>query len=120
MAQRHTVYLKRSAECVTPEKVLASIRDVEWDLVAEACEVPRARISEADENLRIVNAEPPGFVWYKLHYRPGNKRPVDVERWRSLDQAAGVLEEVIDNLDQKAPVVRQGSVVGARIRRHHP
>src|SRR5690349_14477418 len=99
MAQRHTVYLKRSAEGVTPEQVLASIRDVEWDLVAEACGVPMARISEADENLRIESVKAPGFIWYKLHYRPGQQRPVDIERWETPDIAAGVIEEVIDDLD---------------------
>jgi hypothetical protein len=102
VAQRHTVYLKRSAESITPEQILASIRDVEWDLVAEACDVPMARISEADEYLRIVNVKPPGFVWYKLHYRSGEQRPVDIERWKTPDQAAGVIEEVIENLDAEA------------------
>jgi hypothetical protein len=102
MAQRHTVYLKRSAESVTPEQILSSIRDVEWDLVAEACGVSMARISEADENLRIENVEPPGFVWYKLYYRPGDQRPVDIERWRTPDETAGVIEEVIADLDPKA------------------
>jgi hypothetical protein len=101
MAQRHTVYLKRFAEGVTPAQILASIRDVEWDLVAQACGVPMGRISEADENLRVENVRPPGFVWYKLHYRPGNQRPVDIERWRTPDEAAGVIEEVIDDLDSK-------------------
>lgn len=102
MAQRHAVYLKRSAEGITPEQILASIRDVEWDLVAEACGVPRARISEADENLRIENVKPPGFLWYNLYYRPGEQRPVDIERWRTPDQAAGVIEEVIENLNPDA------------------
>jgi hypothetical protein len=102
MAQRHTVYLKRSAEGVTPEQVLAAIRAVEWDLVAEACGVPMERISEAHENLRIENVKPPRFLWYKLHYRPGEQRPVDIERWESADMVAGVIREVIDDLDPNA------------------
>jgi hypothetical protein len=99
MAQRHTVYLKQSATDVTPEQMLAAIRAVEWDLVAQACGVPMERICEADENMRIENVEPPGFRWYKLHYRPGKQRPVDIERWETPDVAAGVIEEVIENLD---------------------
>ncbi len=102
MAQRHTVYLKRSAEAITPEQLLTAIRAVEWDLVAEACGVPMERISEADENLRIENFKPPGFIWYKLYYRPGGQRPVDIERWQTPDVAAGVIAEVIDNLDLEA------------------
>jgi hypothetical protein len=103
MAQRHTVYLKRSAEDVAPERLLAAIRAVEWDLVAESCGVPMERISEADEHLRIENVKPPGFIWYKLRYRPGNQRPVDIERWETPEQAAGVIAEVIENLDPEAP-----------------
>jgi hypothetical protein len=102
MAQRHTVYLKRSAEDVTPEQLLDAIRAVEWDLVAEACGVPMERISEADENLRIENVKPPGFLWYKLRYRPGDWRPVDIERWKTPDEAAGEIGEAIDDLDPGA------------------
>jgi hypothetical protein len=101
MAQRHTVYLKRSAEAVTPAQLLQAIRDVEWDLVAEVCGVPQARINEADENMRIESAGP-GFYCYHLSYRPGDARPVAIERWPTPDVAAGVIEEVIDNLDPKA------------------
>src|SRR5262249_15711605 len=102
MAQRHTVYLNRSAERIPAGQLLAGIRAVEWDLVAEACGVPMERISEADENLRIENVKPPRFLWYKLHYRAGKQRPVDIERWETPDVAAGVIGEVMDNLDPNA------------------
>src|SRR5688572_100295 len=102
MAQRHVVYLKRSAAHVTAEQVLRSIRDVEWDLVAEACAVPRARISEADEHLRVEWIGPAGVLCCDLHYRPGDQRPVRIEGWETPDVAAGVIEEAIDNLDPKA------------------
>jgi hypothetical protein len=103
MAQRHTVYLRQSAADITPEQVLAAIRDVEWDLVAQVCKVPRERISEADENLRIENVgPPPGFMRYQVHYRSGDQRPVEIERWQTAEDIAGVIEEVIDNLDPAA------------------
>jgi hypothetical protein len=102
MAQRHSVYLKRSAAHVTADQVLRSIRDVEWDLVAEACDVPGARISEADEHLRVEWVGPSGVFCCNLHYRPGDQRPVRIEGWQTSDIAAGVIEEAIDNLDTKA------------------
>jgi hypothetical protein len=101
MAQRHTVYLKRSAAGVKPAQLLQAIQDVEWDLVAEVCGVPRARISEADENMRIESAGRT-FRRYDLSYRPGDERPVTIERWPTPDVAAGVIEEVIGDLDPKA------------------
>lgn len=107
MAQRHTVYLKHSAAGVTPGQVLASITDVEWDLVAEACGVPADRIGEADEHLRVEGDGSAGFRRYDLHYRAGSQRPVLVERWESPDIAAGVIEEVIDGLDPKNPAHRK-------------
>jgi hypothetical protein len=103
MAQRHTVFLKRSAAKITPKKLLAGIQEVELDLIAEVCDVPAARINEALENLRIENLQPRGFVRYRLFYRPGQTRPVDIDRWRTPDIAAGVIAEVIDNLDPNEP-----------------
>ncbi|HEY1189805.1 MAG TPA: hypothetical protein VGE74_19305 [Gemmata sp.] len=102
MAQRHTVFLKRGAAHVTADQVLRSIRDVGWDLVAEACDVPRARIGEADEHLRVEWIGPPGVLCCDLYYRPGDHRPVRIEGWKTADIAAGVIEEVIENLDPKA------------------
>ena len=106
MAQRHTVYLKKSAEGVTAEQILRGVTAVEWDLVAEACDVPRARINEADENMRI-EASGPGFSCYHLSYRPGDARPVEIRRWETPDVAAGVIEEVLDNLEPKAKSYRK-------------
>jgi hypothetical protein len=102
VAQQHIAYLKRSAAHVTAEQVLRSIRDVEWDLVAEACGAPRARISEADESLRVEWIGPSGVLCCDLYYRPGDHRPVRVEGWETPDVAAGVIEEAIDNLDPQA------------------
>lgn len=102
MAQRHTVYLKRSAAKITPKKLLAGIEEVELDLIAEACGVSGKRIDEALANLQVENLKPPGFIFYRLHYRPDQARQVDIERWRTPDEAAGVIAEVIDNLNPKA------------------
>jgi hypothetical protein len=99
MAQRHIVYLKRSAADVTPQQLLKAIRDVEWDLVAEACKVPRKWISEADENMRITRVgRSRKFRRYQLHYRAGDQRPVDLERWESEDMAKGVIQELMDDM----------------------
>lgn len=107
MAQRHVAYLKRSAAGITPAQVLASITDVEWDLVAEACRIPRERISEANENLRVEITAATPFRFCHLHYRSGVHRPVIVERWESDEVAAGVIEEVIDGLDPGKPTHRK-------------
>src|SRR5262249_47319693 len=107
MAQRHTVYLKRSAARVTPERLLAGIQEVDLGLIAEVCDVPDERVEEALEHLRIENLQPPGFVFYRLYYRPGQVRQVDVQRWRSRVEIRGVIEEVIENLDPKAAVSKK-------------
>jgi hypothetical protein len=101
MAQRHTVYLKRSAEGIAAEQLLRAIRDVEWDLVAEVCGVPPTRINEADENMRIESAGP-GFFRYYLSYRPGDAGAVVIRRWETPEVVAGVIEEVIADLDPRA------------------
>lgn len=99
MAQRHIVYLKRSAEGVKPEQILKGIRDVEWDLVAQACKVPMKWINEAWENMRISKVgRSRKFLHYQLHYRAGERRPVDLERWKTPDVALGVIQEVIEDL----------------------
>src|SRR5262249_15231572 len=107
----HTVYSKRSAATITPEQLLAGIQEVELDLIAEVCDVPGGRVDEALEHLRIENLRPPGFIFYRLYYRPGRARQVDVERWRTPDEITGVIEEVIDNLDPKV-------VSSKKVRRH--
>ncbi|MBY0230845.1 MAG: hypothetical protein K2W96_16280 [Gemmataceae bacterium] len=106
MAQRHTAYLKRSAKGVRPEQILKAIRDVEWDLVAQACGVSMARIEEAHGNMRI-GREGRGFRRYDLSYRPGDARPVLIERWRTAAIASGVIQEAIENLDPKKPQHRK-------------
>ena len=75
---------------------------MELDLIAEACNVPLARIEEALNHLRIENLQPPGFIFYRLHYRPGDVRQIDVERWRKPEEVAGEIEEVLENLAPKA------------------
>jgi hypothetical protein len=99
MAQRHTVYLKRSAAKITPKKLLAGIQEVDLAMIAEVCDVPDELIDEALANLRIENLKPPSFVFYRLHYRPGEVRQVDIDRWQTRDEAAGVIAEEIENLD---------------------
>lgn len=106
MAQRHTVYLKRSAAEVPPEELLAGIQEVDLSLIAEACDVPGERVDEALQYLRIENLRPPGFLFYRLYYRPGRVRQVDVERWRTPEEIRGVIAEVIDDLDPQAAFYR--------------
>jgi hypothetical protein len=99
MGQRHTVYLKWSAAEITPEELLAGIQEVDLSLIAEVCDAPGERVDEALKNLRIENLRPPGFVFYRLYYRPGDVRQVDVERRRTAEEIRGVIEEVMENLD---------------------
>ena len=99
MAQRHTVYLKRSAAEVSPEELLAGIQEVDLSWIAEVCDVPGERIDEAIKPLRIENMRPPGFVFYRLYYRPGDVRQADIDRWRTAEEIRGEVEEVMENLD---------------------
>ncbi len=99
MAQRHTVYLKQSVVAITSEELLAGIQEVELELIGEVCNVPVERIDEALAHLRIENMEPPGFIFYRLYYRPGPVRQIDIERWRTPNEVAGEIAETLENLD---------------------
>jgi hypothetical protein len=105
MAQRHTVYLKQSAAKVSPEELLAGIQEVELGFIAEVCKVPFDRIDDALRNLRMENVKPPGFLFYRLCYRTEG-RQIDVERWRTPEEAKSVIGETIDNLDPDATSFR--------------
>jgi hypothetical protein len=103
MAQRHTVYLKKSAARITPRQLLAGIREIDLGEIAEVCGVSLDLAQEAHDNLRIEKIEPRGFTFYRLFYRPGAQRQVDIHRWRSQAQVKGVIAEVLDNLDLTNP-----------------
>ncbi len=103
MAQRHSVYLKRSAAAITPEEVLKSITEVEWDLVAQACEVPEKWIAEADENLRVENDGGTEFRRYHLYYRSGDERPLMIERRATQEQIDGAIGRLSTNSVRKRP-----------------
>lgn len=103
MAQRHTAYLKQSAVVITPKQLFDGIREVDLALLAESCGVSDDLIDEALANLRIEKVKPRGFVFYRLIYRPGEVRQVDIDRWPTAKLAAGVIAEVLENLDPDLP-----------------
>lgn len=103
MPQRHTVYLKQSAAKVTPGQLLDGIQEIDLATLAESCGVSDDLIDEALQNLRIEKVKPRGFVFWRLVYRPGQVRQVDIDRWPSAKTATGVIAEVLENLDPELP-----------------
>ena len=99
MAQRHTVYLKQSAAKITPEQLLDGIREVDLHLLAESCGVSDELIDEALVNLRIEKVKPKGFNFWRLVYRPGERRQVEIDRLPN----AGAIAEVLEHLDPDLP-----------------
>lgn len=92
MAQRHTVYLKQSVATVTPEELLDSVRQIDLAMLAESCGVPDDLIDEALQHLRVEKVKPRGFVFWRLVYRPGDVRQVDIDRFSNAEAAAEKLE----------------------------
>jgi hypothetical protein len=97
MAARYTVYCKHSIAQVTPEQLLAGVRQADLHTIAEE-EVPKDQILSALRQLRIENVDASGFRFYRLCYRPAGKRQIDVDRWQTAEEVRGVIAEVLDGL----------------------
>ena len=91
MAASYTAYLMRSCADLAPQELLAGTREADLHTIAEDDISDDAIILDALKQLRIENVKPPGFVFYRLSYRPEGLRQIDVERWPTLDATQGAI-----------------------------
>jgi hypothetical protein len=98
MAIRYTVYCQNGVAGVTPEQLLAGVREFDLHTIAEDNEIPDDVIEDALEHLRIENVDPDGFRFYRLCYRPDGTRQIDIDRWQTADEVRGVVTEVLEDL----------------------
>jgi hypothetical protein len=103
MAQRFTVYLKQSAEGVTPAELLAGIQEVDLGEIADVCDVPSDAIEEALARLRMSRVKRRGFRWYALEYGREGTRPIAIQRWETPEVARGVMDETIEDVKSRKP-----------------
>jgi hypothetical protein len=112
VAVRYTVYCKQSVAHVTPEQLLAGVREADLPTIAENDDIPDDAIISALGSLLIEDVKPGGFCWYRLCYRPSGLRQIDVERWQTPEEVRGVATEVLGDMQD------DGHPAFARIRVH--
>jgi len=109
----YTVYCKKSVADVTPEQMLAGVNEADLETLAESYDVPDSAIRSARDGLGIVNVDAEqGFHLYRLVYRPGDVRQIDVQRWLTTEAVRDVLAEVVEDLEV------EGHALLPRIRTH--
>jgi hypothetical protein len=113
VAVRYTVYCRRPAESITPQQLLDGVRLADLVTLAENDDIPEALAESAEEHLAITDMAPDKpFTFYRLVYRPGDVRQIDVERGESIEDVHGELSEVIEDLEaEENPIL-------SRIRPH--
>jgi hypothetical protein len=98
MGIHYTAYCKKSVAHVTPDALLKGVTAADLAAAAKKVGVSEEDITSALDRLRIENMKPPGFVVYRLHYRPRTMRQVDVECWESKDDLQAILDEELEEL----------------------
>ena len=98
MGVHYTVYCKKSVAHVTPAELLKGASAADLPALGKKASVPAEQIAAALDALRIENLKPPSFVVYRLVYRPGAMRQVDVECWDTQDDVQAVLDEELEEL----------------------
>jgi hypothetical protein len=113
VAVRYTVYCRNSVAHVTPEQLLEGVREGDLLTIAERDGVPDDIAEAAESHLAITDLEPERpFTLYRLIYRPGAVRQVDVERWTSRQEVEADIAELVQDLEAR------GEPLLPRIRRH--
>ena len=113
MAVRYTAYCTKPAAGVTPQQLLVGVREADLVTIAANDGVPEELAESAEEHLAIVDMAPDSpFEFYRLVYRPGDVRQIDVERWSSIDEVRGELAELIEDLEA------EGDPILPKIRPH--
>lgn len=98
MGIHYTVYCKQSVAHVGPKELLAGVTASDLGARAKKEGVTEEQLASALDVLRIENLKPPGFVVYRLFYRPAGLRQVDVECWESKEDVQAVLDEELEEL----------------------
>jgi hypothetical protein len=98
MGIHYTVYCKQSVAHVTPKELLEGVTAADLPALAKKQDVPEEQVAAALDALRVENLKPPGFVVYRLVYRPAALRQVDVECWESKEDVQAVLDEELEEL----------------------
>ena len=98
MGAHYTVYCKKSVAHVTPQELLKGVTSADLPALARKEGVPEDQVAAVLDVLRAENMKPPGFVVYRLFYRPGGLRQVDVECWESKEDVQAVLDEELEEL----------------------
>jgi hypothetical protein len=113
VAIRYTVYCRESLAGVTPEQLLRGVQEADLLTIAENDGVSDEVAESAVDNLSIVDLKPETpFTFYRLVYRKGDVRQVDITRCPDIEDVRQHVEEVLEDLEAEAhPLL-------ARIRRH--
>ena len=100
MAVRYTVYCKKPAASVTPGQLLAVLQQADLVMMAENDGVSEELAELAEQHLAVADMAPDKpFTFYRLAYRPGDVRQIDIERWASTDEVRGELAELVEDLE---------------------
>jgi hypothetical protein len=97
MPHRHTVYCQQSCAAVTPEELLEHLETLDFLTLGEDYGLSAAAVKAA-RPLRIKDVRPGQFRLYHLSYGKAGRRPIEIDRWETVDQHRGAVAETIDNL----------------------
>jgi hypothetical protein len=98
MGFHYTIYCKKGLAHVTPALLLKGVTAADLPALARQEGVPDEEAAAALDALRIENLKPPGFVVYRLFYRPAVLRQVEVECWESRADVQAVIDEELEEL----------------------
>jgi hypothetical protein len=110
MAAWVTIYCKRSLAGAVPEQVRSCIDAADWHTLAEGYDVEDERVVDAAlahfriEELPRAEGDLDCEV-YRVYYRPGGQRQIDVWRWTRPEQVA---EQVAEELGELKGARRAG------------
>ena len=88
-----TVYARRSADPVTPARLLAELRAADLETLAEAHDVAPKLARAAEAALRVDGETLDGL---EIRYRAPELRPIQVQVWTSPARVAEEIEELHD------------------------
>ena len=85
---------------MTPQQLLSGIREADLLMIAEGENVPEEVAEAAEDNLAIADEAPDKpFTFYRLIYRPGDVRQVDIERWSTIEEVRADIDELLEDLE---------------------
>ena len=97
MPHRHKVYCQGSCAALTPEGLLRHLERLDFLTLGEDYGIAEDAV-EATRPLRIKDVRPGQFRLYHLSYGEAGRRPIEIDRWETVDQHRASVAETIDNL----------------------